>query len=507
MKKFIDHLLNNITMYRLVLYYLIILLVLAEIFSLIGWLPYEPIYLLASVLFLLLLSWAANILFSVIFAAPLNAESDYITALILALIITPRASVDNFIFLGWAAILAMASKYLLAINKKHIFNPAAIAVVITGLVLQQPPTWWVGTALMAPFVFLGGLLIVRKIHRTALVASFFVAALTTISFYTLARGGDWLTALPHLFLITPLFFFAFVMLTEPLTTPPTRGWQISYGLLTGFLFAPENHWGNFFSTPELALVIGNLYSYLVSPKTKLVLNLKKMIPQTPDTYDLVFSPETPLDFRPGQYMEWTLEHPGADNRGNRRYFTLASSPTESDLILGIKFYNPASSFKRYLWNMRQDGRTIVAGQLAGDFTLPADPEGKYVFIAGGIGVTPFRSMVKYLTDKWLARDIIMLYSNRRAEDIAYKDIFDQAGREWGLKTVYTLTDSDNLPSNWQGRQGKIDVRMIQEEIPDYRERTFYISGPHSLIDGIKETLRQMGVPPYRIKTDFFPGFA
>jgi ferredoxin-NADP reductase len=507
MKKYIDNFLNNTTMYRLVLYYLIALLAIAEVFSITGWLPYNPVYLLIAVGFLLLLCWAANILFAAVFSAPRNVESVYITALILALIITPSPTSDNLIFLGWAAILAMASKYLFAVNKKHIFNPAAIAVVITAFTIQQSASWWIGTAIMAPFVFIGGLLIVRKIRRTSLVVSFFGAALITISFYTFLRGGNLLSTLPNVLLITPLFFFAFVMLTEPLTTPPTRNLQIIYGLLTGILFAPQNHWNGIFSTPELALVIGNIYAYAVSPKTKLVLKLKKLIPRTPDTYDLVFEPERPLSFLPGQYLEWTLEHPAPDQRGNRRYFTIASSPTEDKLIIGVKFYNPASSFKRHLLDMGREGTEIVAAQLAGDFTLPKDPDGKYVFIAGGIGITPFRSMIKYLADEWLARDIIMLYSNRHVEDIAYKDLFDQVSRELGLKMVYTLTDVANLPANWSGQVGAINATMINSEVPDYQERIFYISGPHSMIDGFSQMLQKMGVPKSHIKTDFFPGFA
>jgi ferredoxin-NADP reductase/Na+-translocating ferredoxin:NAD+ oxidoreductase RnfD subunit len=507
MKKYLDNWLNNITMYRLILYYLIFLLAAAEIFSIYGLLPYQPLILLASVASLLLLCATANLLFSVVFNAPRNVESVYITALILALIITPTPTVNNFIFLGWAAILAMGSKYLLAINKKHIFNPAAIAVLITSLAIGQSASWWVGTAIMAPWVFLGGLLIVRKIRRSSLVISFLASALATISVYTLLRGGNLLTALPNIFLITPLFFLAFVMLTEPLTTPPTKGRQIIYGLLTGCLFAPANHLGNFYSTPELALVLGNIYSYAASPKAKLILKLKKLVRQTPDTYDLVFVPEQPLTFLPGQYLEWTLEHPAPDNRGNRRYFTIASSPTEDELIIGVKFYNPASSFKRYLWQMIEENREIVASQLAGDFTLPADPTGKYVFIAGGIGVTPFRSMIKYLADNWLTRDIVMLYSNRKIADIAYKDLFDHASQELGLKMVYTLTDASAAPSDWPGQTGAINAAMIQTQVPDYSERTFYISGPRSMIDGFSQMLRRMGVAKNKIKTDFFPGFA
>ena len=144
-------------------------------------------------------------------------------------------------------------------------------------------------------------------------------------------------------------------------------------------------------------MVGNVFSYVVSPKRRVVLKLKRKSKMAPDIVDFVFKSSQKLAFQPGQYMEFTLAHPHPDSRGNRRYFTLASSPTEDVVRLGIRFYQQGSSFKKALYRM--DGRTkIVAAQIAGDFTLPADPQQKLVFIAGGIGITPFRSMLKYLLD-------------------------------------------------------------------------------------------------------------
>src|SRR5260370_1410080 len=120
-------------------------------------------------------------------------------------------------------------------------------------------------------------------------------------------------------------------------------------------------------------------------------------------------------------MEFTLAHPHSDSRGNRRYFTLASSPTENLVHLGIRFYDQGSSFKQAMFQM--NGKTqFVAAQIAGDFTLPTDPSQKLVFIAGGIGITPFRSMLKYLLDTHQRRDIVMFYANRRVDEIVYKDV-------------------------------------------------------------------------------------
>src|SRR3989441_13181807 len=123
----IDYLLDRVTMYRLVLYVLIGLIALAAVLSYFQLLPFSPLSLLFSTLFLVIMCWAANSLLASIFAVPTNVESAYITALILALIIDPAKSPSDLQFPGWAAILAISSKYILALHNKHLFNPAAIA--------------------------------------------------------------------------------------------------------------------------------------------------------------------------------------------------------------------------------------------------------------------------------------------------------------------------------------------------------------------------------------------
>jgi ferredoxin-NADP reductase/Na+-translocating ferredoxin:NAD+ oxidoreductase RnfD subunit len=508
---FIDRFLNNITMYRLVMYYLIILLAIAAVFGAFGILPYNPIAIVFSTLFLLVVAWATNGILAHIMNAHPNTESAYITALILALIITPGMpnDVSTVIFLAWAAVLAMASKYIFAIDKKHIFNPAAFAVAVTALAFGQSASWWVGGNLpMMAFVVIGGLLILRKMQRFDLALTFFIFALA--SDILTHAAFDPVSTIQKALLHTPLFFFASIMITEPLTTPPTRRWRMIYGALVGALFSPFIAIAGVSSSPELALLVGNVFSYIVSPKGKRVLTLQKKEAVGKDIYNFIFTPDKKLSFRSGQYLEWTLS--GArnstsskktDDRGNRRYFTIASSPTENTIQLGVKFYEPSSSFKKELLAMKP-GDTIIAGQLAGDFTLPKDPKQKLAFIAGGIGITPFRSMIKYLIDCDEKRDAILFYSNRNADEIAYRDVFDDAERKIGMRTIYVTTGGGAPNTNGGNR---LTADTIKKEIPDFRERMFYISGTHAMTNAFEKTLRDMGVPRSQIKTDFFPGFA
>ena len=500
----IDYVLDRVTMYRLVLYVLAALIGVAALLAYLKLLPFSPLSLLFSTAFLLLMCWAMNTVFAHVFKVPTNFESASITALILALILDPAQSPATFQLLGWAAIVAMSSKYILALYKKHVFNPAAIAVVITSFAFGGAASWWIGTASMLPFVLLGGLLLVRKLRMTDMVASFCVAAVVSVCVLTVLQGASLVTALVQLLARSPLFFFASVMLTEPLTAPPTRLLRRVYAVLTGLLFAPQIHVGSLYSTPELALVVGNVFSYMVSPKRKAVLTLRKKVKLAPGIFDFVFKPEHKLAFVPGQYMEVTLAHERPDSRGNRRYFTLASSPTEDTVHLGVRFYEQGSSFKRAL--SRLDGRVPLLGaQVAGDFTMPADPRQKLVFIAGGIGITPFRSMLKYLLDTQQRRDIVLFYVNRTANEIVYKDVLAAAQAKLGVKLFYTLTDTEAVPRNWPGFVGRINEKMILYAVPDYEERMYYVSGPPDMVRSYEDVLLHMGVRREQIKKDFFPG--
>ena len=148
----------------------------------------------------------------------------------------------------------------------------------------------------------------------------------------------------------------------------------------------------------------------------------------------------------------------------------------------------------------------MAGQLAGDFVLPSDKKQKLVFFAGGIGVTPFRSMVKYLIDQNEKRDITIFYANRTPQDVVYKDLFDEAQKKLGIKTIYTVSKNDSS-ALWSGETGYITEQMIKEKLPDFKDRMFYLSGPRSMIVSFEKTLKNMGIKNNHIKTDFFPGFA
>lgn len=502
----IDNLLDGITMYRLMLYYLIGLLIAAIGLSAVGVIHYKPIDIAISAAILVFSCWVINKVFATIFDAPVNPESSILSGLILSLIVPPSPTSYGLLFLLAAAGLAMASKYILTINKKHIFNPAAIAVVLTAIGPHQNASWWIGTASLLPFVIIGGVLVVRKTKREQMVIAFLLATSIVTAVLSLTGGGHMLTNLKNMVLTSSVFFLGFVMLTEPYTSPTTKNKQLWYAVIVGAIMAPQVHIGNYYSTPEVALIIGNIYAFLGGNRVKLFPTLFRKYKIAEDTAEFAFTVDRKFNYKPGQYMEFTLPHQSADSRGVRRYFTLSSSPTEDNLKIGVRFYDKGSTYKSALLDIDQN-TPIVASQLAGEFVLPDDPSEKLCFIAGGIGITPFRSMIKYLVDKHEKRNIVLLYSAKDEAFFAYKQLFSEARKVIGLKTIYFVTDKQAKPTSANTFKASINADTISRAVPDINQRTIYISGTHQMVESLQESLHDNGTEHANIKIDFFPGYA
>ncbi|MBV1706280.1 MAG: RnfABCDGE type electron transport complex subunit D [Hyphomicrobiales bacterium] len=504
MMKFIDARLSRTTMYLLMLYYAAGLLGVSFVLGFFKLVPIDPTALAFSGLLVTGTCWLTNRLFAHVLRVPVNAESVHITAFLLILIMQPVTASQHAGVAGLllASVVAIASKFLLAIGRKHVFNPVALGVVASGLVLNQPASWWIGGNLvMLPFVLAGGVLVLRKLQRFDMMGAYVIA---NIALTLATSGGGYGDDLTQAVLYSPLLFLGFTMLTDPLTAPQAKWPRLAYGALVGALSCPSLHVGSFYLTPEIALLAGNVLAYATNPKSSFRFTLLRIEKMAADCYDYVFAVDRRLVFEAGQYLYWTLDVSQPDNRGNRRAFTIASAPNSDEIRLGVKFYAGSSAFKTRLAAM-QPGEQIHGSQLAGSFTLPRDPEQKLAFIAGGIGITPFRSMVEDMLNRRDSRSVIMLYGTSRLADIAYSDVFSEAEQDLGLRTRYIVADETS--SHPQVRQGMIDGALIAQEIPDFRDRVFYISGPNAMVSQIRQTLSRMGVARTSIKVDFFPGLA
>lgn len=491
--KRLKDLFRGTTMYRSMLYYLLFLIVAAVGLAFFGKLPYDPFEIVFEAIYLIVVCYLSNLVFAKLFKLIPNPESQVITALILALIIGPLPVIPNLLFLTLAGFLSQASKYIFAYRQRHFFNPAAFGVFATAILISHGASWWVGNIWLFPAVVAGGLIMAQKILRWHLIASFIASFFVLL--FIMNPGADFVGVAKATLLYSPILFFSFVMLVEPLTSPQDRNTRIYYGILIAILYSLL---AKFFPTVpyglELSLLVGNLFARLSKLDAKLALTLVKKEVAGKNILNFWFQPVGKVNFKPGQYFEWTLPHPNPDRRGIRRFFTIASAPTENRLLLTTKFTDERpSSFKQRLRNLKE-GEAIYAQSLQGEFTLPSDRDRKLVFIAGGIGITPFRSMLKYMTDTHKCYDAVLLYGVNSEDEIVHRNVFEKAATDCGLKPVYVIKE-------------RIDENLIKRDVPDWRERLFYVSGPQGMVKAFEEMLADMGVHISHIKHDYFPGYA
>ncbi len=490
-------------MYRLLLYGLAAIVAIAVVFGFTDTLSLSGPGLLLSTLILVTVCFGTNALLAKLFGAPSNSESSLITALILVCIMPPVTSVSYGLGIAAAGLVSIVSKYVVTWRHKNLFNPAAFGAAAIGFVGLVFASWWIGNPTMLPFTLFFGILVLRKTHRFGLFFTFSAAALLTAVVVGIVTGQNLSVALQNMILSGPLIFLGTIMLTEPATMPPRRYYQYLFGIIVGVLLSSQLHiTEHLYTNPERALLAGNLFAFAVSYRARLTLRLKEKHQINNSVYDYVFTPNYPLHFLPGQYMEWTLPLKHNDGRGNRRSFTLASSPTENEVHVGVKFYQPSSKFKEHLHAMELE-ETITAGALSGDFILPFDPTRKLVWIAGGIGITPFRSHAKYLIDVNQKRDVELFYIVSDPTEIAYKSIWRDA-RDVGVNTTYVLS-GDTHVEGWQGLTGRLTAEHIKA-VPDWQDRLYYISGPNAMVEAYKTMLRKAGVARRHIVTDHFSGY-
>ncbi|MBI2797846.1 FAD-dependent oxidoreductase [Candidatus Saccharibacteria bacterium] len=213
-----------------------------------------------------------------------------------------------------------------------------------------------------------------------------------------------------------------------------------------------------------------------------------------------------FDYQPGQFIEVVLKHPNEDDRGEKRWFTLSSSPTEPDLVIRTRFVQSRrSSFKAALYHLEPGDSMEFTGP-DGDFVLPKPKSEKLVWVAGGIGITPFRSQLKYMLDtNDLDRKIILFYGNRTEQDNIVDDLLKEVSAKMPkFKLVEVLSESP--PAGWQGEHGYIDPALIKKYVQDLNNFDYYVSGPEPMVDALKDKLTGVGIAEDQIHGDWFPGY-
>jgi ferredoxin-NADP reductase len=503
----IDERLGRVTMYRLLTLGLALIGVVALALSAAGRLFVTPGALLASAAVAVLASVASAWIAALVVRTRAHTESAVITGLILLFLFWPTTDLRYLGTLALAAAVANVSKYVIAWRGRHLLNPAAAGALVIGLTGLDASTWWVADRWLLPVVLLVVAAIVIRTRRYALVGTFVVAIAIRLATEGQAFGSALWTAIVSY----PVLFLGGVMLTEPLTLPPRRHQQIVEAVVVGVLLAIPFSAGPLFSTPELALVVGNLFAFWCGQRGAVRLTVTGQRRITPRTLEVALRADRPVRLLPGQYVEVTVPHAHADARGTRRTFSVSSTGAGSagaasraavtDLTIALTVPERSSTFKRALAAL-PEGSRIGATGLGGDFLLPADPARPLLLVAGGIGVTPFAAQLAAVVAAGEQRDVVVVYAVGDHADLAYTEVLTAAGAR--VLVVSPQVDAP-LPEGWQHLGvRRLTPEALAEAVPDADQRTALVSGPPGMVGHARRLLRGAGVR--RVRTDAFSGY-
>jgi glycine betaine catabolism B len=507
MKQWLDRATGSITMYKLVLVSLGSIAVIALVLSLVGQLSAGPLDLLASAAVATVATNGTNWAIAKALRIAPHLESSMITALLIFFVMGPELDPIGLASIALAGVVASASKYLLAIRGRHVFNPAAVGVFVVTLIAFAGvegfgyAKWWVGTPFLLLPVAIAAFLVLYRTQRLTMGVVFLVVAAASVVLRYVVAGSSPADALQYVLLSSPAVFFAGFMLSEPLTLPPRRWQQLAEAGVVALLFTVPFSIGLVTSTPQVALLVGNLLAFVVGQRRGIRLSYlgKKQLGAT--TWELAFQPARPVRFLPGQYMELTIPHRRADFRGSRRYFSIASAPTDDGPItFALTVPAKSSSFKQALLDL-EPGATVHGTGVGGDFALPRDASEPLLLVAGGIGITPFASQLAHATERGEKRDVVVVYATSTAGELPYRELLETSG----ARVVLYGPEPASLPAGWQyGGEGRVTGERLAQAVPDAATRRAYVSGPPALVNDLRRALRSQGAR--RVHADYFSGY-
>ena len=212
-----------------------------------------------------------------------------------------------------------------------------------------------------------------------------------------------------------------------------------------------------------------------------------------------------FQFKAGQFLRFTMiDPPETDAEGNTRTFSIACAPHEEDLMIATRMRDTA--FKRVLKTMPPGSEIEIKGPY-GRMTLHDDPARPAVFLTGGIGITPFRSIALDAARSALSHRIHLFYSNRRPEDAAFLDPLTELERiNPNYRLIATMTSAAASNRPWTGETGHINAEMLSRHLEDLKAAVYYIAGPQGLVSAMQKTLGEAGVSEADIRAEEFTGY-
>lgn len=245
---------------------------------------------------------------------------------------------------------------------------------------------------------------------------------------------------------------------------------------------------------------------MVNPPKDALLQFLRKEQISNDTYSFYFDNSSRIiDFIPGQYIRMTLPIDQPDERGKTRLFTIASSPLEKDHIM-ITTKIMQSTFKKTLVQLVPGTQVQFFGPM-GIFTLREEETMPRIFIAGGIGITPFHSMITYVYQKKLPIPITLFVSFSTPEEVIFKDELETISKQMPtIKVIYTVTKPEGSTMQWNGETGRISKDLMSKYTEDLRYSIYYLVGPPVMVSAMLELVQQIQVPPEQVRRENFVGY-
>jgi len=348
---------------------------------------------------------------------------------------------------------------------------------------------------LLPYVAVGALIVAYRSSVVTIALAYIVVAIALRTIQFVSFGLPFWDALTTIIGSLPIVFAAGFMLSEPQTLPP-RWWQ---RLLVAGVAAAVASWpftlGPVYSSPELGLIVANVIAFFFGARRAIRLTVTGVDRPSRGVVELRMRPRVPVAHEPGQAIELALPGGPRDFRGRRRVLSIASAPGEPELRVAFGMPANASAAKRSLAAL-EPGAQLVATRVFGDFTSPRRG-GQVVLVAGGIGITPFLSMLRAATPD---DDLVLVY--RSSEEIP--PFIDELADLDHRVVLSCPVAPEPMPEGWVWLgPGRFDAEDLAAVIPDLPGRTAYISGPPAMVASLTAALRRVGVA--RVRRDVFSG--
>lgn len=224
-----------------------------------------------------------------------------------------------------------------------------------------------------------------------------------------------------------------------------------------------------------------------------------------NTYTFYFARPKEFEFIAGQYNRWNMAITPTDGRGASRFFTISSAPSDTEFItLTTKIIQ--SDFKKALMAFKEGDEIEIFGPM-GQFVLDESDTREKILLAGGIGITPYHSILRDAAEKSLTIPLTLMVSFSTPEEMVFYDELKQISQQHPtIQVVYTVTKPEESKMPWQGETGRISPELIKKYARDINQSVFYLVGPPPMVDGTKKMLEEMGIKEENIKIENFSGY-